>query len=196
MTFPDNAYPMKILYRIKLFFGLFLIVSSFMLVPTLPTFGQSTSTENDIKAAFVFNFIKFVEWPENNFSNLETAIKLCVWDGNNLDGAIDKLRSKTAKKRSIQVVSSASLDGMKECNVLFIANVDRRALREIIENTSGKNILTVSDIHFFAELGGIIGLFQSGEQMRFAINLDAARQSGLRISSNLLKLGKIVSTEE
>ena len=187
---------MKILYRIKLFFGLFLIVSSFMLVPTLPTFGQSTSTENDIKAAFVFNFIKFVEWPENNFSNLETAIKLCVWDGNNLDGAIDKLRSKTAKKRSIQVVSSASLDGMKECNVLFIANVDRRALREIIENTSGKNILTVSDIHFFAELGGIIGLFQSGEQMRFAINLDAARQSGLRISSNLLKLGKIVSTEE
>lgn len=161
----------------------------------LPTFAQSASIEGKIKAAFVFNFIKFVDWPETAFASTEAPIKLCVWGDNALDGALDTLRTKTAKKRPIQLLYIRNQSEVRGCHVLFATNVDRQSLITLVKRTAGKSVLTVSDISGFAASGGIIGLYRSSDRMRFAINVTAARQSGLRISSQLLKLGKIVAGE-
>jgi hypothetical protein len=161
----------------------------------MPAHSQSVSKENLLKAAFVFNFIKFVEWPDKYFGNSDTPIKLCIWGDSALDGALDTLSKKTAKKRSIQILYTRKIRAVAICHVLFVSESDRDPLQTIIRLTTGKSILTVSDIPDFAKRGGIIGLFRSEERMRFAINVDAARQSGLRISSQLLELGKIVSNE-
>lgn len=161
-----------------------------------PALGNSVTTEDKIKAAFVFNFIKFVSWPDKTFDSADAPIQLCVWGTNALEGALESLRSKTAKNRKIQVLYTQKAGDALGCHLLFIARHNATTLRDIIDQTSEKNILTISDIKGFAQSGGIIGLFRSEDQMRFAINVDAARRSGLRITSQLLKLAKIVSTVE
>jgi hypothetical protein len=167
-----------------------------LLAPSVPALGQSASKESEIKAAFVFNFIKFVEWPDEVFAGRRTPIKLCVWGQGALGGALDALRNKKTKNRAIQVLYTQEMRELSGCHVLFIKSTDGRSLGKIFGRMTRRPVLTISDMRGFATSGGIIGLFRSGEQMRFAINVDAARRSGLRISSQLLKLGKIVSTEE
>jgi hypothetical protein len=158
--------------------------------------GQTTPKENAIKAAFVFNFIKFAEWSDKAFDSSDASIKLCVWGSKALDGALDELRNKTAKNRKIRVLYTQKMREVIECHVLFVSNTYRGNFQKIITQTAGENILTVSDIPGFAQGGGIIGLFLSDNQMRFAINVEAARRSEVKISSQLLRLGKIVSIEE
>lgn len=163
--------------------------------PVSLALGQSVPKEGLIKAAFVFNFIKFVEWPETVFETQNSPIRLCIWGKNALGGALETLRNKTAKNRAIQVLYTERTKQAAGCHVLFVAENKRGSLKSIISRTKGKPVLTVGDSRGFAEDGGIIGLFRSDDKMRFAINVEAARQSGLRISSQLLRLGKIVSTD-
>ncbi|MBT5050799.1 MAG: YfiR family protein [Rhodospirillaceae bacterium] len=184
------------MFKLNTIFRTYLVAALVAITPIVPALGQSVSKEAAVKAAFVFNFIKFVEWPDKVFSGSETPIKLCVWGRSALDGALNALRNKTAKNRVIRVLYTQEEREASRCHILFIARTGHARLETVISQTTGKNVLTVSDIPDFARSGGTIGLFQSEHRMRFAINVDAARRSGLRISSQLLKLGKIVSSEE
>lgn len=156
------------------------------------SYAKPVSDEDRIKAAFVYNFIKFVEWPNSAFRNPSAYLHVCVWGPKPDTGALDTLRGKTAKKRPIHVVYTQDTDRLRHCHVLYLSKKSGLSFKAVIDSISGKSILSVSDISGFAENGGLIGLFRSDDRVRFAINLKAAQRSGLRMSSRLLKFGRIV----
>lgn len=162
-------------------------------IPNTAGYAKSVSDEDRVKAAFVYNFIKFVEWPSKAFSGPEAPLNVCVWGTKAETGLLDTLHEKTAKKRPIHVVYTQSPAGLAQCHLLYLTKDSSPTFKTVIRNISGQSILSVSDIDDFAESGGLIGLFRSDNQMRFAINLKATQKSGLRMSSGLLKLGKIVA---
>lgn len=158
-----------------------------------PVHALTVSDENRVKAAFVFNFIKFVEWPDTSFASSGSPLYVCVWGDKANSDALKVLDQKTAKQRQLKVIAVHEASGLTKCHVLFLTRKSRDTFKTILRSIAGKSILTVSDIGEFAQSGGLIGLFKADDQMRFAINVDATQRAGLRMSSQLLKFGRIVS---
>lgn len=181
---------MTILRHISRYLAAIALIASIL---HTPGYARTVSDEDRVKAAFVFNFIKFVEWPEGSFDNSTASLNVCVW-GNEADAAsMMGLDQKTAKQRTLKVVAVSGTGDLARCHVLFLTRRSRGSFKNILRSIADKKILSVSDIAGFAPNGGQIGLFKADDQMRFAINVEATQRSGLRMSSQLLKFGKIVS---
>lgn len=179
--------------KIRHFIRYLVAIALFASVPHTPGYAIAVSDEDRVKAAFVFNFIKFVEWPEESFKNSNASLNVCVW-GSEADAAsMMGLHQKTAKQRTLMVVTVNGIGELGQCHVLFLTRNSRSSFKDVLRSIAHKKILSVSDIADFARNGGLIGLFKSDDQMRFAINVEATQRSGLRMSSQLLKFGKIVS---
>lgn len=171
----------------------YLVIAALMApIPPAPVYANPTLDEDRIKAAFVYNFIKFIEWPAKSFSTDSAPIYVCVWGTRTETGLLNPLHAKIAKSREIHVVYTRKIDELSRCHVVYLGKNNGGSYRKVLGLISGQSILSVSDIAGFAENGGLIGLFRSDNQMRFAINLNATQSSGLRMSSRLLKFGKIV----
>ncbi|MBU4317398.1 MAG: YfiR family protein [Proteobacteria bacterium] len=148
------------------------------------------SREYAVKAAFIYNFAKFVSWPEE--SKTEPFI-IGVLGEDPFGDIWNEIRSKTVRGRPITVKQCGDdLDLASQCHVLFIDHLDREKLKKAINQFQGKPVLTIGDFPLFAETGGMIAFYDSENKIRFAINLESCRKAGLVVSSNLLKLAKIV----
>jgi len=144
--------------------------------------------ETQVKAAFVYNFAKFVEWP-NADSSSGDAFCFCVIGSEPLYDVLKQiLTGKTIAGRPVSArrIENGSADG--HCNVVFIGRLDKQHLDEILDVPPGSQALTVSDFDQFAERGGMIQLIKEDNRFRFAINVEAVNRSRLRISAKLLQL--------
>jgi len=154
--------------------------------------GQAFN-EYQVKAAFLYTFAKFVEWPPQTFSSPSAEIAICVLGedpfGNFLDDAV---RNKTASDRPLAVYRLAGPPVGSECKILFIAASERYRMPALLASVGSRNILTVGDTAEFAAQGGIIGLRLDGERIRLLVNLTAAERAKLRISSRVLSLATII----
>ncbi len=149
--------------------------------------------EYEVKAAFVYNFAKFVEWPTDTFKDSDTLLRICVLGKNPFDTLLEAaVAGKTIAARSVVVVYATDLGQVPPCPIMYIARSEAHNLEEIQKQLEGTAILTVSDIDDFAERGGTIGFFVEDKNIRFKINVDAAEETGLQISSKLLRLARIV----
>jgi hypothetical protein len=147
-------------------------------------------SEVAIKAAFLYNFAKFTEWPA---LAPDAPITLCVvGDGRLAAALIDTVRHQRIGEHAIAAKSIASDSPLRACDVLFIATAEMRRAMVIVDTLKTLPILTVSDDKDFARSGGIVEFVVESGRMRFSINTDAAGRSGLRLSSRLLGLAKIV----
>jgi hypothetical protein len=148
-------------------------------------------TPSALKAAFLFNFAKFADWSSVPPSG---PIVLCVANDDKVGTAlIDSVRGQTLEGRAIEVRRLKSDEPLPSCHVLFVPAADaRETLTKIGREPS---VLTVSDAAGFAQSGGMIELFEEAGRMRFAINVRAAQRLGVRLSSRLLDLAKIVRTD-
>jgi hypothetical protein len=136
-----------------------------------------SASEEAVKAAYVFNFIKFAEWPSEALPQESGTIRLCTDAEGGMRGAIDDLGGRSAKGLALQVTDLPPR-GLKDCHV---------ALIEQAENLSRLNTgLPVLTIHSDGESPGIIRLFREGRRLRFAVDLGAAQRSGIRLSAKLL----------
>jgi len=162
----------------------------------VPGVAKTVSDEDRVKAAFVFNFVKFVDWPDTAFPDPGKPLRICVWRKKPETGILDSLHEKIAKQRPIEVRYTQDIARLGDCHVLYMTKDSRGTFKGVIPRIAGKSILTVSDIDEFAQNGGMIGLFKSENQIRFAINVKATQRSGLRMSSQLLKFGTIVKGED
>lgn len=147
------------------------------------------ATEYEVKAAFIYNFAKFVEWPEGSPDNV---LQVCILGEDPFGKAIDSIESKSIGKRKVALNRINSVKNSGSCHILFIASSEKRQLRSITQTLSSAKILTIGDSEGFAKKGLVINLFMDKGRVRFEINLDAARRSGLRISPRLLELARIV----
>ena len=161
--------------------------------------GQTPSARaqqaSQVKAAFLFNFAKFVEWPPGTFANDQAAIILGFSDRDPLAGALEALQGKVVQGRRLEVRRCRRPEDLRRCQIFFASASERAGLPQILSSLRNFPVLTVTDeVDNFAKLGGIINLILAEDKIRFEISLNNARQSGLKISSQLLKLA--ITVEE
>jgi len=145
-----------------------------------------------VKAAFLYNFAKFVEWPEKVFSSPDDPINLYILGEDPFDTAIETIRGKTIRGRELKIKVISNIEDMDKCHILFICRSEKDGLESLLDRVKKSGVLSVADMDDFAVRGGIINFFKSGNKIKFEINVDAAQHSGLKISSKLLKLARIV----
>jgi hypothetical protein len=148
--------------------------------------------EYQVKAAFLYNFAKFVEWPAQSFKSPHDPISICILGKNPFgDALVETVQGKTVNGRPLVI---RQLEDAREssCHILFVRFSEQKRLRSVLESISGRGVLTVGETDTFTADGGIINFKIDGEKIRFQINIEATRREKLRISSKLLSLAEIV----
>ena len=146
-------------------------------------------TEYQFKAALLFNFAKFVEWPSGAFPDPRSPIVFGILGENPFhDDLIRTLQDKTINNRSLVVREFNSVTEATNCQVLFISVSEKRRLPEILQTLRSSSALTVSELDRFIESGGMIYLFAENKKIHFQVSPDAAKSAGLKVSSKLLGL--------
>ncbi|HUA38330.1 MAG TPA: YfiR family protein [Candidatus Sulfopaludibacter sp.] len=150
---------------------------------------DSSPTEYQIKAAFLYHFAQFVEWPQRAFASSHSPIVIGVLGENVFGGNLQQIiRNKTVNHRPFQVKQFHAVPETTNCQILFISPSERRRLPEILKRLSGASVLTVSEMDHFTDSGGMINFVILNDEVHFQINNDAAKKAGLQISSKLLTL--------
>ena len=154
------------------------------------------SKEYKLKAAFLFNFAGFAEWPTTMPSRKRTRpLVIGVLGEDPFDGYLDQtVRGEKVNGRPLIVQRFQSVDAVQNCHILFISQSEANRLGSIITPISrGRHILTVSDVGDFAQRGGMIQLTTENNKIRLKINLESAKAARLLLSSKLLRPAEIVN---
>lgn len=154
--------------------------------------AKPRATEYDLKAAFLFNFAQFVEWPADAFGSTNSPIVIAVLGPDPFQGALDKVcAGEEVRGRPLRVIRYAKAADVRPAHMLFIPRAMAPQLPDALSRVASSSTLTVSDADKFAERGGMIQLFTDQNQVRLRIDAEAARKAGLSISSKLLRLAQL-----
>lgn len=164
------------------------------LLALLPMAGEAQARERSleygVKAAFIYNFARFVEWPADS-----TEITLCILGENPFGAATSEVDGKSLGNRKFQVMQDSSVG--PQCNIVFIGASEQGRLERILDSAGKLGILTIGDTPGFARMGVMINFYlDENGRVRFEINPESAGRAGLRISSKLIQLGKMVYTSK
>jgi hypothetical protein len=145
-------------------------------------------TEPSLKAAFIYNFAKFTEWPQGVVPTTSPFVA-CVLGERPIQMALERIvKDRRFTGREISVVA-VRLDGqLRACHLLYVSGVSPAQVASVVEAVRGAPVLTVSDVDDFALQGGIAQMFVDNGKMRFDLNLEVAKRAGLQLSSKLLLL--------
>ena len=150
------------------------------------------SQEYQVKAGFLFNFAKFIEWPADAFKDANNFLIIGIIGRDPFGDALDVLEQKSIADRKILIRRFASVEDLQRCHILFISNSEKENLPNIFKAIRKWHILTVGEMKGFPQSGGMINFILVDNKIQFEINVDAAQRANLRISSQLLKLARIV----
>jgi hypothetical protein len=149
---------------------------------------------SEVKAAFVYNFTKFTEWPANALPPASQLV-VCVVGDDILARALAQITKGRPIDGHEMVVHALTGDSPATlCHVLYMSSLSARRMAQTLVALKGTPVLTLSDSNGFAQSGGVVELFVDGGNMRFAVNVEIVQQSQLHISSRLLSLAKITKT--
>jgi len=153
-----------------------------------------SASESQVKAAFVYNFVKFVEWPSEAFSDNRAPIIIGVVGEDSTTTAINQtINGKTANGRRLLIKRFSNYRAITYCHILFISSSQRDNVRQILA-AIGPAVLTIGETESFAQMGGIINFTIVDDKLRFEINSTAAEKAGLRISAKLLSLARVIKS--
>lgn len=185
-------------YRMK-YLKLILVFTFYTLLPTAMLTALSTPnntyaqgpkpTEYQVKAAFLYNFVKFIEWPP---THNDSEIILYVLGKDPFGSAFDSIKQKRIKGKKLVVKRISSIRDLEDCSMLFISSSEEANIKDIIGAIDDLSILTIGDTKGYANRGVIINLYLEKKKTRFEVNLDAVKNTDIVISSKLLGLAKIV----
>jgi hypothetical protein len=151
--------------------------------------------EDQVKAAYLYNFAKFVEWPAARFAQPSDPVIICSIGDEHLAEVLQQTAySKQAQGRSIEVRLVENLDAFRPCHILLIAFRDRARIEPALRGAQAANILTVGQSPDFIRMGGIINLVRNENSVELEINPKAAEATGLKISSRLLAVSRVVAS--
>ena len=146
-----------------------------------------------MKAAFLFHFAQFVDWPPEAFKDGASPLTYCTAGEDPFHGALDaSLNGKMIGDRPVRVVHFRQPQEIQGCQIVFLATPEKKFISATLANLRASPVLTVGESEDFVQGGGIIGFFLEGNKVRFDINLDAAGRAKLKISARLLALAKTV----
>jgi hypothetical protein len=154
-------------------------------------YAQDAATEYQVKAAYLFNFLKFVEWPGDAFADSLAPIVVGVVGDNPFGSSLPEVAvGKTVQGRDLVIRGYHAGENMRGASILFISASEKKRLPQILAALHGSSVLTVADMDGFLVAGGIIQFVLENDRVRFAINVSAATQARLKISSKLLSLAR------
>jgi len=195
----------------------FIVLALALLVMPIAAQAQNNSAQSheyQIKAAFLYNFIKFVDWPEEKMADGNEPITIGILGKDPFGNAFEPLKAKKIKGRKVVVKRfkgfeelkkssgkdkselGRKIEALRKCHLLFVCPSEKENLTEIINSVKKHSVLTVGEMQDFLEAGGIINFVIEEKKVRFEINVAAAEQAKLEIRSKLLRLAKRVVKEK
>ena len=155
-----------------------------------PSPERDIAAENDLRAAFILNFARFISWP-GEYPDNHAPLVIGVWSDHDLAAALDRVVvGQTVRGRQLAVRTVKDPPGAGEVNILYVGSAGQRQLGQWLEENSNLPVLTISGDGEFCKAGGMIALYPEGHRMRFEINQESLQRAGLRASSKLLALGR------
>jgi hypothetical protein len=153
---------------------------------SIPSLSVAQQDEGAVKAAFIYNFVNFIEWPGIVKGSIRTTVCV-VGDSHDVIGYL----SEISKKAPIDVITKSRDSRLTDCQILYIGEMDRVDIEYLIEKSRASPILTVSSAKEFAKRKGIIGFTNEAGQVKLEVNITAAKEAKLVVDSELLELVKI-----
>jgi len=187
---------------------MFLVVLGYVGAPLLA--DTEPSREYQIKAAFLYNFIKFVDWPKEAMPDGNEPITIGVIGKDPFGNAFEPVKDKDVREKKVVVKRFKSIadlkklgesgkdeldrqiEAVKKCQLLFVCSSEKEHLKDIVNAVKHRPVLTVGDTEEFLQSGGIISFVMEDQKVRFEVNLTAAEHAKLKIRSQLLRLAKRV----
>lgn len=165
-----------------------LIVLALFISGTPPAHAAKGPAEYQVKAAYLYNFAKFITWPETAFSDRDTPFVIGILGENEFNGYLEPLASKTVRNRPIVIKHFKSIQDVSGCQILYMSSSEDKQLKEHLKKLRTQAIVTASDGRNFAKQGGMIQFTPVRGRLRFIINLEQATAVGIKIDSQLLSL--------
>jgi len=199
--------------KVYIFFAVFALALPAASTPPQDRTEINPKIERQVKAALLYNFIKFTEWPEDKIKDTNT-ITIGLLGDDDFSNAFDPVKGKPVKDRKLVVkvlgkfadlqkikndnkeLHSRKIAELGKCHLLFVCGSEKKHTREIIELVKDHGVLTIGQTDGFLETGGIVCLVKKADKIAFEVNLVAAKHEHLRISSRVLRLAKRVIQEK
>jgi hypothetical protein len=168
---------------------------SLLVVPCLRA-QQPKPSEFQVKAAYLYNFGRFVEWPAEGAPDKGGSFQICVLGMDPFGQTLDAtLASETIGGKSVMAKRISKPQDVDGCRIVFISSSEESHLKDVLAALEKTSVLTVSDIPGFSQRGGMIGFLLDGNRVRFDVNLAIAKEAGLTLSSELLKVATNVRND-
>lgn len=148
--------------------------------------------EYELKAAFIYNFAKYVDWPLESFPSKDSPVTLCILGRDPFSGGFGAIEGRLVHGRPFRVRRGADLEDIGTCNIAFVSDSVERRYAAVLRAVASLPILTISDIEGFAEAGGAVGLFMADGRLQFDANFATLQRANLKASSQALKLARTV----
>jgi hypothetical protein len=150
-------------------------------------------TEYEVKAAFLFNFTRFVEWPGSAFANDRAPIVIGLFHSDPFGAALRRVvEGQTVRGRAVEVRVVKSYDEVRTCHLVFVSAAEERRIPDLLRSGAVSRVLVVGESSGFAQAGGMMNFVMDGSRVRFEVNLRAAERAGLKLSSRLLSMARLV----
>ena len=181
------------LFHLRFIGTLLALVFFIHLADAMRAHAQDALSEYQVKAAYLFNFLKFVQWPEESFADPLAPIVIGVVGEDPFGNALPQVVvGKTVQGRDLVIRIYRPGEDLRGAHILFISASERKRLPIILSSLRGSSVLTVADSLGFLDAGGMIQFLNENGRVRFAINVDATGRAKLKMSSKLLSLAKVV----
>lgn len=171
----------------------FITAAAFLIFPPERLFA--TELEYKVKAAFMQKFTDFVEWPGSSINGSPHFVIGIIGSSPIGTYLAKSIGEKRIYGKSVEIKHVTDYTEIRKCHMLFISFSEKESLSAILANSRNRPVLTIGDTARFSEMGVLINFYQEGDYIRFEVNIDEAYGSGLKFSSRLLKLSKIVGGE-
>lgn len=145
-------------------------------------------TEQQLKAAYLVNFLKYVEWPREY-----AKATICLFGRDALGAALTQYEGRSVAGHELAVRRVSGPDQLDDCQILYVPDTEEARFPAVLRWTENRPILTVSDAEFFARQGGGIALVREDTRLRFDVNLDVLNRARLKPASQMLRLARQVS---
>jgi len=169
-----------------------LLVACALLGEVKPAMCATERDEREVRTAYVFNLVKYIEWPTNRNEILIGYL------GDAESGAVMQklLAGRNSDSRTIRVVVSPTEEDLSKCSVVYIAEANQAEARRRLDRLREKSVLTIGESEAFARDGGVVALVKVDDHIQIEINLEAAQRAGMHISSRVLSVATIVRSAQ
>lgn len=148
--------------------------------------------ESRVKAAYVYNFTKFIDWPSEGSAGKGETVRICIVGNDSLRTLLGELHNREVKGKSLAMARVKDLNALEACDMVYISRSEERQFPLILQRLQGTHVLTVSDIPQFARKGGMIGFVTENERVKIEVNQQNIRQAGLKVSAKLLEVARVI----